>query len=426
MNKESMAISHFLKSLSGTEGLEIEQRIFNVSSFSISVFALVGTVINYIIGLNMAVVGLSFIGSIIAFYLFYLSRYRNKYSNQLISYYLIAIITVLGIMYFYNNGLGGTVAFLIIVLLNVFILVAPARFQYKIAGILFLFYATLLILELNFPGWITPYSSRGEAVIDHMTTMFYSMGLTTYVIINFRNKMLKDRREILKQNKEIQSQKMEIESRQQELQRTVNELQERNTFIETLLRELSHRVKNNLQLVISILDMQIIEDEKSAQQSQVQETKNRLTALILVHQRLYGQETGVAIFMPDYIKELCESIEFFNKPKTSEGEIISYYVEPIDLNVEKVISLGLIINEIITNSFKHAFQDAEHPNITIRFRFIDSQYHLQIEDNGSGFVYNKDNNRTGMSLIHSLTKQLNGKLTIDTGPGKGSSFSLNF
>ncbi|MDT0686447.1 sensor histidine kinase [Autumnicola psychrophila] len=422
MNRKRLQFSHFFRTLSGTQGLEIEQKIFNVSSFSISVFALVGTFINYIIGLNMAVVGLSFIGSIIAFYLFYLSRYGNKYSNQLISYYLLAIIAVLGVMYFYNNGLGGTVAYLIIVLLNVFILVAPARFQYRIAGILFLFFTALLLLELHFPGWITPYSSRGEAVIDHMTTMLYSMGLTTYVIINFRNKMLKDRKEILRKNSEIQSQKMEIESRQLELQKTINELQERNAFIETLLRELSHRVKNNLQLVISILDMQIMEDEKS----QVQETKNRLTALILVHQRLYGQETGVAIFMPDYIKELCESIEFFNKPLTTEREIISYHVEPIDLNVEKVISLGLIINEIITNSFKHAFHDAEHPHITVAFKFIDNHYHLKIEDNGSGFIYNKVNSRTGMSLINSLTKQLGGKLTIDTKPGNGTVYFLNF
>lgn len=84
--------------------------------------------------------------------------------------------------------------------------------------------------------------------------------------------------------------------------------------------------------------MQIMDDEISAQNSYVQETKNRLTALILVHQRLYGKQTGVAIFMPDYIKELCESIYFLNKMNSS-NEIITYNIEPVELKVEKVISL---------------------------------------------------------------------------------------
>jgi two-component sensor histidine kinase len=236
--------------------------------------------------------------------------------------------------------------------------------------------------------------------------------------------MLKDRSEILLKNKKIEVQKNEIEESKIDLEKIIIELKERNKFIETLLQELSHRVKNNLQLVISLLDMQVVDDESSAQNSNVQDTKNRLTALILVHQRLYGKQTGTAIFMPDYIKELGESIDFLNKKDSSE-KIITYDIEPIELMVEKVISLGLIINEIITNSFKHAFKNTENPQIIVSFNFT-KQYNLKISDNGSGFIKSKEKNRTGMSLINSLTKQLEGTLNVNSEIGKGSTFTLNF
>lgn len=413
----------FFNSIEGPVELEIEQRIFNISAFSISVFAFVGTILNYLIGLNPIVVGLSFLGGVVAFYLYYLSRYKNRYSNTIIVYYLLAIISILGVMFFYNNGLGGTVAYLIIVLLNVFILVVPNKYLIPVVIILYLFLVSLFLFELKFPIWVTPYISKEEAVIDHITTLLYSMGLTTYVFINFRNKMHKDRREILQKNEEIEIRKNEIQESKIDLEKIITELKERNQFIETLLQELSHRVKNNLQLVISILDMQVEDDERSAQTSYVQDTKNRLTALILVHQRLYGKQTGVAIYMPDYIKELGESIDFLNK--INSEEIITYNIESVDLQVEKVISLGLIINEIITNSFKHAFKTTESPQILISFKYT-TYYKLKISDNGCGFINSKKKNRTGMSLIHSLTKQLNGDLYINSDIGKGSTFILTF
>lgn len=414
----------FFKFLEGPTELGIEQKIFNISSFSISVFAFCGTFLSYIIGLNNIVVGLSLLGCISTFYLYYLSRFKNKYSNSLITYYLILVISILGTIYFFNNGLGGTIVYIILALLNVFIIVVPKNFQYWVVIILYLILIVLFLLELKFPSWVTPYISIKEAVIDHISTLFYCMGLTTYVIINFRNKMLKDREVILNKNKEIEIQKNEIETSKNYLERTILDLKERNNFIETLLQELSHRVKNNLQLVISLLDMQLMDKDNATQNSSVQETKNRLTAVILVHQRLYGKQTGMAISMLDYIKELCEYIVFLNKVNSSQ-EIITYDIQPVELKVEKVISLGLIINEIITNSFKHAFKNIENPQIKVSFTFT-NHYTLKISDNGSGFIISKENYKTGMSLINSLTKQLNGELNINSEIGRGSSFLLTF
>ncbi len=419
-----MNLPHFLRSIQGAQNLDIEQRIFNVSAFSISVFALVGTLLNYLIGLNLIVVGLSFIGSITSFFLYYLSRYREKFSTTLIIYYLIAIVAILGVMYFYNNGYGGTVAYLIIVLLNVFIIVVPKKYQYYIFWVMFIFVSSLFLIELQYPELVTQYISREEAAIDHITTIFYSMGLTTYVLINFRNQMLKDRQEIMIKTEEINLQKIELENRKTELENTLQEIKDRNDFIETLLRELSHRVKNNLQLVISLLDMQIKDDDNSIQKVYIQDTKNRLISLILVHQKIYGPEQAVTIFMPEYIHELAESINILNLGNISEG-IIEYNIEPLELHVEKVISLGLIINEIITNSFKHAFIETSEPKISISFR-QSGDYTLHIQDNGSGFDDNVNKSRTGLSLIHSLTKQLKGKLKIESNLKNGTSITLKF
>lgn len=414
----------FFKYLEGPNELGIEQRIFNISSFSISIFALSGTFLSYIIGLNFIVVGLSLLGCISTFYLYYLSRFKNKYSNSLISYYLILVMSILGTVYFFNNGLGGTIVYIIIALLNVFIIVVPKKFQYWVVIILYLLLVVLFLLELNFPSWVTPYISIREAVVDHISTLFYCMGLTTYVIINFRNKMLEDREIILRKNKEIKIQKNEIEESKNDLEKTIFELKERNVFIETLLQELSHRVKNNLQLVISLLDMHLMDENNTMQNSAVQETKNRLTAVILVHQRLYSKQTGMAIEIQEYIKELCEYIVFLNNDNSSK-EIVTYDIEPVELKVEKVISLGLIINEIITNSFKHAFYTTEDPQINVSFNFT-NQYYLKISDNGSGFLNDKEKYKTGISLINSLTKQLNGDLHINSEIGMGSTFILIF
>ena len=411
--------------LEGPQELAIERKIFNISAFSISVFAFSGTLLNYIIGLHFVVIVLSLLGFISALYIYYLSRFKNKYSGFLITYYLILVISILGVVYFFNGGLGGTIVYIIIALLNVFIIVVPQKFQYWVVLILYLDLVILFLIEFNFPHWVTLYISRKEAIIDHTATLFYSMGLITYVIINFRKKMLEDREVIFRKNKEIEIQKNEIEASKNDLEKIVFELKERNNFIETLLQELSHRVKNNLQIVISLLDMQLLsEEESTTSNSSIQETKNRLTALILVHQRLYNKETGGVIYMPGYIKELIEYIVFLNKVKPLE-EIVTYNIEPVELKVEKVISLGLIINEIITNSFKHAFQNIKDPRLKVSFTCT-NQYTLRISDNGSGFLNSQENYKTGMSLINSLTKQLKGDLKIISETGKGSTFILVF
>ncbi|MDI6033219.1 hypothetical protein QLS91_09055 [Flavobacterium sp. LB2P84] len=119
--------SHFIKKISGSESLPLEQSIFNISAFSISAFAFIGTIGNYLTGLNFTVVFLSILSVIATFTLFYLSRFKNKYSSSLILYYLISASAILGVMFFFNAGVNGTVSYIVLMLLNIFVLIVSEK-----------------------------------------------------------------------------------------------------------------------------------------------------------------------------------------------------------------------------------------------------------------------------------------------------------
>lgn len=410
--------NNLIKKIGGDESLELEQRIFNISSFSISIFALVGTIANYFMGLNTTVILLSFIGFIATFSLFYLSRFKNKYSNQLIVYYLITTALILGPIFFFNAGVNGPVSYIILMLLNIFVLIVSEKKQNLIYLFFYLLLVSLIALNYTFPNLITKYNSNEEAFVDHAITMLYTMFFTTYIIATFRKKMSEDRKIIISKSKELETLYKEISSQKKVLHNTTEELKialektnERNKYIETLIKELSHRVKNNLQLVISLLDIQSMNISNPKSKEAINEAKNRLLSMLLAHQKLYNIENAVSIYIPDYVKQLTEMIQSnYNK---FYDDCIEIDCIPIRHEVEKIIPLGLIINEIITNSFKHAFKETKNPLIKITIKQINQNNILTISDNGSGFEKNENYNGMGLSIVKALTKQLHGSFKIE-------------
>lgn len=409
---------YFMKKISGDESLELEQRIFNISSFSISIFTLVGTIANYLTGLNFTVIFLSFIGFIVTFSLFYLSRFKNKYSEHLIVYYLLSTALILGIMFFFNAGVNGTVTYLILMFLNVFILIVSEKKQNLIYLFFYVLLVSLIALNYTYPELITNYNSSEEAFADQAITMLYTMYFTTYIIATFRKKMSDDRKIIISKSNELETlyeeisiQKTELQNNAEELKKALDKTNERNKYIETLIKELSHRVKNNLQLVISLLDIQSMKITNSKSKEAINEAKNRLLAMLLAHQKLYNIENAVSIYIPDYVNQLAEMTQ------TSYNEFYNECIEidciSIRFEVEKVIPLGLIINELITNSFKHAFKGTKKPKIKIKITQINQNNILTISDNGSGFEKKENPSGMGLSIVNALTKQLHGNFKIE-------------
>ncbi|KRB56559.1 sensor histidine kinase [Flavobacterium sp. Root186] len=188
---------------------------------------------------------------------------------------------------------------------------------------------------------------------------------------------------------------------------------------EWLLKEIHHRVKNNLQTVISLLNSQSAYLENDMALSAIKNSQHRIHSMSLIHQKLYNSENISTINMPNYIKELVEYL----RESFSLGQRIRFEVkvDPLELDVAHAVPLGLILNEAITNSIKYAFPEDRTGMIYITLETkAENEYLLTISDNGIGFDLNLSNTKTnsfGMSLIKGLTDDLDGKLTIENNNG---------
>jgi two-component sensor histidine kinase len=196
-------------------------------------------------------------------------------------------------------------------------------------------------------------------------------------------------------------------------------LQQLVTEKECMLKEIHHRVKNNLQVVMSLLNSQAdFLDDKTAL-SAIQESQHRVRAIALIHQKLYQSEGVARIPMHDYIGEVVAYLrESYCLQHTVRFEL---QVEPIELDVTQAVPLGLIINEVITNAFKYAFPGGRSGTVRISLhRLAKATYQLTIADNGVGLPAHYDPSRSpslGMTLLHGFSGQLGGELTITSPPG---------
>ncbi|MES2394615.1 MAG: sensor histidine kinase [Bacteroidota bacterium] len=421
----------FLRVGGDTSKFGLEHRIFNISSFIITIFGAIAGAGNYFTGLHMMTVWLSVVGVLLSGVVFYTSRIRQIFTSSVIFVYLVAVISVLGSMFFFNGGVQGAIFYLIIMLLTIFLLIVPTAYQKFIAIVLFLTLFLLITLEFLFPHLIIHYHSTDEMLLDHIFTMFYVVFFTSAIVIMFRRQYLEDRGKMLLQNSSLQllnekviAQKNELEEKAKELERTIEAANERNKYIEMLLKELNHRVKNNLQLVSSLLLKQANSSSDMATKTALLDTKSRLLSLILLHQRLYGHDNATSIFMPQYLKELSESI-LISYTDFGEENII-YDIDDVWLSVDLAISVGLIANELITNSFKHAFLNVSEPTLCVSFKRSETDFILSIKDNGIGMEESKESPTFGLELIGLLTKQLKGKLEKACHINEGCCFSITF
>ena len=172
---------------------------------------------------------------------------------------------------------------------------------------------------------------------------------------------------------------------------------------EWLLREVHHRVKNNLHTIMSLLRSQseFLKDEIAL--NAVLDSQHRVHAMALIHQKLYKAEHSTAIYMPEYIGELVEYLRL--SFATGKRIIFSLYIEPVYLDVGIAVPVGLILNEAITNSLKYAFSDQEFGEITIELTTDNMIVHLLVSDDGIGLPeeFNPETSESfGMRLLRGL------------------------
>ncbi|MFM9837381.1 MAG: histidine kinase dimerization/phosphoacceptor domain -containing protein [Cyclobacteriaceae bacterium] len=238
--------------------------------------------------------------------------------------------------------------------------------------------------------------------------------------------LYRNNRQKQKANAILQEQKEKINIQNITLESTLTQLTAKNTENELLLKEIHHRVKNNLEVVSSLLELQSAQIDDPSVQSAMLASQNRVHSMGIIHQKLYQGEHLAAIEMRDYFVILGESIiSSFN----AEGRVkIECDMPKLILDVDTAISIGLITNELLTNSLKYAFVEKEKGEIKISLQEQDTHggLLLKIADDGIGKRMNEKAKGTGFGtqLINLLTQQLNGTLTYET--SNGTSVSLNF
>lgn len=211
----------------------------------------------------------------------------------------------------------------------------------------------------------------------------------------------------------------EITHLKQIQERLQHSLQERGQ----LLQEVYHRVKNNLQVISSMLNLQVRRTEDYGVARILRETQNRILSMALAHEKLYESEDLEQINMAEYARELSHYL-FHAFGMGLSAVHLEYDCEPVYLNIDQAICCGLILNELITNAVRYAFPPSQQHQaglICVRFRAVEAGViELGVTDNGVGFPAQVDPlspQTLGLRLVNSLTRQLRGQIYADSQGG---------
>ncbi|WP_026730050.1 sensor histidine kinase [Flavobacterium denitrificans] len=212
---------------------------------------------------------------------------------------------------------------------------------------------------------------------------------------------------------------IKLEQKEKEINQKNSNLSHLLDEKEWLLKEIHHRVKNNLQTVISLLNSQSAYLDNDKAISAIKNSQNRIHSMSLIHQKLYSADNVSTINMQNYIKELVAYL----KESFSFGQRVRFEIkiDPLELDVVQAVPIGLILNEAITNSLKYAFPDEKSGIVAVSLQsFAEGHYQLIICDNGIGIdtdFTNKKADTFGMSLIKGLTDDIDGNFTMENNNG---------
>jgi PAS domain S-box len=195
---------------------------------------------------------------------------------------------------------------------------------------------------------------------------------------------------------------------------------------EVLLKEIHHRVKNNLQIISSLLNLQsgYIKDKDSIEI--FKESQNRVRSMALIHEKLYQSKDMSQIDFSEYVSELVSNL-FSSYSLNSALITLHQNINDILLEIDIAINLGLIINELVSNAFKHAFPEGRKGNLYISIKKDGHKYELIIEDDGIGFSSEIDFRKTeslGLQLIITLVEQIGGEIFLFS--DNGTKFVIKF
>ncbi|RYM32561.1 sensor histidine kinase [Brumimicrobium glaciale] len=196
---------------------------------------------------------------------------------------------------------------------------------------------------------------------------------------------------------------------------------------ETLLQEIHHRVKNNLQIISSILSLQNNYVKDDSTKVILRESINRIRSMSVIHETLYKSKNFASINFSDYLLGLTNDIISIYKSNPDLKITIVKDLSDLRFDLQQAIPCGLIVNEIVTNAVKYAFQDRSEGEINLSVRYDNDNVHIEIGDNGCGLHEGfkiEETDSLGLQLVQALVEQIDGTLEIES--SNGTQFKIVF
>ncbi len=333
-----------------------------------------------------------------------LLNYKARYELASKTFVVTISITMFVLNQSYNQSVGNNLYYFPIIFC-VALLHNPSKSNYRTA----LFFLIILIsficsitLSIPYLKNTTITNADNEALLKYNGILAFAVTLIlVYMLVKLINNQNNDTLELLKKQKE--SQRIIAESLKEKV---------------TLLAEIQHRVKNNLAIIVGLLNLQTEKAPCEVSKNLMIDSRNRVMSMAMVHQRLYKRNDISKIDIKQYLSDLVnELVSSFPQKHPIQ---INEQMDTIELELTKALPAGLIVNEIITNILKHAFTDDNlSPIITLKIRKIFDKIQIVVSDNGVGIGEFGDRKESslGISLIESLADQIDANVTFKNNNG---------
>ena len=256
----------------------------------------------------------------------------------------------------------------------------------------------------------TRLKNKELALKDKMNFFYLFVSILFFILLMFS---LFNGYKVRKSRREVQLKNAEITEKNELIKNTLSEK-------EVLLKEVHHRVKNNLQIISSLLELQKIDIKDPKIRLALKEGQNRIQSVALIHKMMYQSENVSKVNMQAYLEDLLKILH--ESYKTNNKSVItSVNANNINFNITHAVPISLIVNEAVCNAYKHAFLEQDEGKIEVSLEEKNNnEYELIIKDNGKGVQSNNtlnESNSIGIDLINGLAKQLKGKVVITSQDG---------
>jgi two-component sensor histidine kinase len=356
--------------------------------------------------------------------------YLNKKSHYKISRAAIIITTNIGVIVFSAFlGFKSGIFFFLFATPHLTYLLYNFKEKFSIFLCLLSYLITFITIYLidNYQLYSPITLSQNNANIIYIANFSVSLILSFILITFFANnnntvsEMLKDA------NTSLQDKQVNLEKEIAEKSKINTELTRTLKEKEILLSEIHHRVKNNLAVISGLIELQTfyVKDEKAS--AILKESRNRIKSIAVLHEKFYESKNLEKIEIRSYVDELIYFIKLSFSGQQKEITITTQ-IEDIELSMANALPFSLLLNELITNSYKHAFKNKNIGHIIISFIKHQDKLVLNFKDDGCGFDLSKVNkdNSLGMNLIEAFSLQLKAETIWESKLNKGTEFTLQF